>query len=51
MKGVTRRAAWDYPECPSCETDVFVDKTASNRDTFRCNFCGERFEGEDPRAE
>jgi transcription elongation factor Elf1 len=31
-----------HPDCPECETDVFVDR-GSSRYAFKCQFCGSEF--------
>jgi len=35
----------DYPDCPECETDVFVDG-CSNLHDYRCHSCGRAFDAE-----
>jgi len=38
------RDAWDYPDCPECESNVFVrDATGGWDATHICELCGERF--------
>ncbi|QAS68894.1 hypothetical protein HFTV1-gp61 [Haloferax tailed virus 1] len=32
-----------HPECPECETDVFVDALSYEKDKYRCQFCEENF--------
>jgi len=35
----------NYPDCPECETDVFVDGCSCLND-YRCNSCGRTFDAE-----
>ena len=35
----------DYPDCPECETDVFVDATSSLHD-YRCQLCDLTFDAD-----
>ena len=40
-----RRSAWDYPDCPECDSDVFVATgTGGGPEAYRCELCGERFD-------
>lgn len=33
----------EYPDCPECETDVFVDRLNGKSDgAYHCHFCGWR---------
>ncbi len=32
----------DYPDCPDCESDIFVDAQAK-ADRFRCHHCDGTF--------
>lgn len=35
----------NYPDCPECETDVFVDACSTLHD-YRCNSCGGTFDAD-----
>lgn len=37
------RAAWEYPDCPECETPVLVAGTSSAHDEYECHGCGAVF--------
>lgn len=41
---MNKRASWDYPDCPDCESDVLVGGTSSNHDQYECHGCGTVFE-------
>jgi predicted RNA-binding Zn-ribbon protein involved in translation (DUF1610 family) len=47
MSALSSRS-WGYPDCPDCETDVFVGGTQSTQfdAPYECHFCGTRFGGE-----
>jgi len=30
----------EYPDCPNCETDVFVEGANSDIEDWQCHFCG-----------
>lgn len=32
-----------YPSCPSCDSNVFVDRQSTNR-TFQCRYCETKFD-------
>ena len=40
---VRYRRPWEYPDCPDCASDVFVDGSRRRHYDYRCNFCGLRF--------
>ncbi len=33
----------NWPACPECETDVFVQRSQRNADLFVCCWCDEQF--------
>ena len=40
-----RSSRRDYPDCPECETDVFVGRDSGTSD-YRCHSCGATFDAE-----
>ena len=40
--GPPRVRSWEYPDCPECETDVFVDQSKGN-ETYVCQSCRTRW--------
>lgn len=38
---VTHRNAWEVPECPDCETDLFVEKSNVPAHDWVCHSCGD----------
>lgn len=43
------RPSWDDPDCPDCESEVFVAKLPSTPitgDSHECHLCGRRFDAE-----
>lgn len=41
------RKPWDYPDCPECDSDVFVAGRAGRPEgEYRCHACGTLFETE-----
>lgn len=44
MPGYSRtRAAWDYPDCPECDSEVFVSGTTQGPTRYKCHLCDVRF--------
>jgi DNA-directed RNA polymerase subunit RPC12/RpoP len=43
-----RVRSWDDPECPNCESDVFVRRRVGgvNEFPYECELCGEIFDTE-----
>lgn len=37
------RHSWDYPECPECDSEVFVDGNPSNKYDYICQKCDREF--------
>jgi len=38
---------WDYPDCPSCETEIYVDRGKRVKAfDFQCHKCGQHFNTE-----
>lgn len=37
------RPPWDYPDCPRCESEVFVDGHAAGSETNCCHLCQTKF--------
>lgn len=42
MTDARRRPVWDYPDCPNCESEIFVGKS-STQAAYVCYLCGEMF--------
>lgn len=43
----TQRHPWDYPECPECDSEIFVDKNSNNNYDYICQKCETDFDVED----
>lgn len=37
----------DWPDCPECETDVFVSGCRGRSVDWRCHLCGQLFDDDD----
>jgi len=31
--------SWEHPECPKCESEVFVDAVDYDTEKYACRFC------------
>lgn len=41
----------NWPACPDCETDVFVEGSHSRTNGFVCHCCDQRFDADDDDAD
>jgi transposase-like protein len=47
MSDSRRRAVWDWPDCPECDSEIFVEYSPSPFTDFICHDCGEDWEAEE----